>query len=391
MTLHLSKFLQNAVQVNTSAGKLWLYSPHVKDLDTFGRLPADIGPRNRLRSFLPCIASRVVVDDRDGPAGHLNISWCQQLSDEDLERIASAYLSSAAFHNVADDDSLTSDRISPAADETAIDHLDRLLTAEHARHTEEIRKESELFRQQFGSAFATLSDDAEKQFSSANELAAKSDRDEQIAQHPTLPSVNEDAPAGIANEGSAALVGGELRTSDSSHELEARQQADEHDGSVRGEEVNMADTTAKTEAAWANLPFDVDETAPQFPKELAADAGRSDASARWSLRIAISALVFSMLLAGVAVIFSVERYYEEQRNNQAMSQWRESISQMIKDADAAQERRLRLLDEKILELSARQNALEAARVATVPEATPPPKRAPVKTARVAKARRSPKP
>jgi len=86
----------------------------------------------------------------------------------------------------------------------------------------------------------------------------------------------------------------------------------------------------------------------------------------------------------------VERYDEEKRNNEAMSKWQESISQMIKDSEAAHERRLQLLDEKLIQLSERQNALEASRVVAAPEATPP-KRIPARMAKSAKSKRSPKP
>jgi hypothetical protein len=389
MTLDSSKFQQNAVQVDTSAGKLWLYPQRAKDLEAFAQIPADIGPHNRLRSFLPYIAFRLAPDDGDGAAPLVDSAWCQQLSDEDLERIANAYLSSAFFHDVADDDSRPSDR-GATATETATEHLDRLLAAKGARHREELRQASELFRQEFGSAFATLSADADTPSPPAEALASHSDHDQAIARDMSSPPVDEELRPGIEDETGAEAVAEEQAAPGGAHEFDASRDAEPSFTYVPGEELAAAEATGNSMDAPAELPSDVDETTTHLPKEIAADAARSDASARWSLRIAISALLLSAIVVAVAVFFSVERYDEQKRNNEAMSKWQESVSQMIKDSAAAQERRLQLLDEKLTELSARQNALEASRVATAPEATPP-KRTSARAGRSAKGKRSPKP
>jgi hypothetical protein len=383
MTPDLSKSQKNAVQVNTSAGKLWLYPQRVKDLEVFASLPAEIGPLERLRSFLPCIAFRLASDAGDAADPSVDIAWCLYLSDEDLEHIAAAYLVSALFDNVAEDstEALSDPR------ETAVERLDRLLTAAHARHREDARKASELFRQQFGAAFATLSDDTGKQFSPADQLAANSERDPQIALESASPSIDEDRGPAIAQQPEASSLGQDLPLFDDAPHFEIREPVG-GSSPLHGEELDV--TGARLDDASMNLSSDIPEIPTHVATELPPDAAGPVAASRWPLRIASAALALTILLAAVAVVFTLERYNDERRANEAMSKWQESISQMIKDSQTAQERRLQSLEEKLVELGTRQNALEASRVTAPPEA-PPAKRTPTRATKNAKAKRGPKP
>jgi hypothetical protein len=393
MTPDFVELQQNAVQVNTSAGKLWLYPHRSQDLEAFAGLSGDTSPRERLRSFLPCIAFRLVPDAVDGTAPSIDVEWCRQLSDEDLERVADAYAGSVLFTDVPEDGARAAASRRGVAYETAIERLDRLLTLEHARHREETRKASELFREQFGAAFATLSDGAGKQFSGASELAANSEQDPHIAPEagplstdadvaPELPhqpeprALEPTPPSDAARFDSPETVAAGFDSPETVDPTAAR--AEEFDTSGATRDHTLGD-----------LSFDA-ATPPALASEGRPEAAKDVASSRTALRVAIGALALSMLLAAGAVIFSMQRYAEEKRVNEAMSKWQESVSQMIKDSQTAQDRRLQSLEEKLAELGARQNALEAARAATPPEPAPPPKRA-VKATRTAKSKRSSKP
>ncbi len=393
MTPDFAKFQQNAVQVDTSAGKLWLYPHRPKDLEAFAGLSSEAGPRERLRSFLPCIAFRLVPDAIDGTAPSIDIEWCRQLSDADLERIADAYAGSVLFTDVPENGARAAASRQGVAYETAIERLDQLLTLEHARHREEARKASEIFREQFGSAFATLSDGAGKQFSGASELAANSEQEPHIAPEAGPLSTDEDVPPELPHQSEPRALEptplSDAARFDSPETVAAGFDSQEtvDPTAARAEEFDTGGATP--DHSLGDLSFDAG-TPPPLASEARPEAAKDVSSSRSALRVAIGALALSMLLAAGTVIFSMQRYAEERRVNEAMSKWQESVSQMIKDSQTAQDRRLQSLEEKLVELGARQNALEDARAATPPEPAPPPKRA-VKATKTAKSKRSTKP
>jgi hypothetical protein len=65
---------------------------------------------------------------------------------------------------------------------------------------------------------------------------------------------------------------------------------------------------------------------------------------------------FAVIAASAAIV----SYLEERENRQMRNQWQESVLRSMKETAAAQEAQIKSLDDKIRELSDRQNALATA-------------------------------
>jgi hypothetical protein len=66
--------------------------------------------------------------------------------------------------------------------------------------------------------------------------------------------------------------------------------------------------------------------------------------------------VFAVVAAAAAIV----SYFDERENRQTTNQWQESVLRSMKETAAAQAAQIKSLDDKIRELSDRQNALAAA-------------------------------
>ena len=80
------------IRVETHIGTVTLFPQRFEDIGAFSKLPPDESPANRLRLYLPYIAARADELASDGEA-RIDERSSQQIPEEDLERIAEAYLS----------------------------------------------------------------------------------------------------------------------------------------------------------------------------------------------------------------------------------------------------------------------------------------------------------
>src|SRR5712671_2274169 len=97
-----SKSPQPPVQVETGIGTLALIPQRFEDIGAFSKLPSDASPSSRLRLCLPYMAVSAAAFIHDGKSPRIDDASIQQLSDEDLERVAAAYLSLPELRQIAD-------------------------------------------------------------------------------------------------------------------------------------------------------------------------------------------------------------------------------------------------------------------------------------------------
>jgi hypothetical protein len=125
----LSKSQPTPVRVETSIGTLSLFPQRFEDIGAFSKLPPDEPSSSRLRFYLPYIAARSDALIEDGEWPRIDEASSQRLPDEDLERIAEAYLSMPERRRIAEGAGPLSGPIVRADGESATAYLDRLLTA----------------------------------------------------------------------------------------------------------------------------------------------------------------------------------------------------------------------------------------------------------------------
>src|ERR1019366_3301867 len=98
----LSKSHPTPVRVETSIGTVALFPQRFEDIGAFSKLPLDEPPLSRLRLYLPYIAVRSDALIEDGEWPRIDEACSRQLPDEDLERIAEAYLSMPERQQIAE-------------------------------------------------------------------------------------------------------------------------------------------------------------------------------------------------------------------------------------------------------------------------------------------------
>ena len=134
----LSKAQPTPIRVETSMGALSLFPQRFEDIGAFSKLPVDEPSSTRLRLYLPYIAARSDALTENGECPRIDEASSQQLPDEDVERIAEAYLSMPQRRQIAEAGPLSSP-IVRADGESATAYLDRMLKAEHERQMADLR------------------------------------------------------------------------------------------------------------------------------------------------------------------------------------------------------------------------------------------------------------
>ena len=135
----LSKAQPPPIRVETSMGALSLFPQRFEDIGAFSKLPVDEPSSTRLRLYLPYIAARSDALTENGECPRIDEASSQQLPDEDVERIAEAYLSMPQRRQIAEGTGPLSNPIVRADGESATAYLDRMLKAEHERQMADLR------------------------------------------------------------------------------------------------------------------------------------------------------------------------------------------------------------------------------------------------------------
>src|SRR2546423_12763202 len=88
------------IRVETGIGTLSLFPQRFRDIGAFSKLPGDAPSPSRLRLYLPYMAALVDPTNGAGEQARIDEASAQQLSSEDLERVAEAYLSMPGMRRI---------------------------------------------------------------------------------------------------------------------------------------------------------------------------------------------------------------------------------------------------------------------------------------------------
>lgn len=136
--LSISHFLKPVANVQTSIGKLYLYPLRVSDICSYERISID-DPVGRIRDFLPYIASLSPDYSLKQERVAITIEQVGQLSYEELEALAEAYISSSAL-GIAREEGKEGEALARSQGEPATSFLDRLIREEIEKHASQMSK-----------------------------------------------------------------------------------------------------------------------------------------------------------------------------------------------------------------------------------------------------------
>jgi len=346
----LSKSQPTPVRVETSIGTVALFPQRFEDIGAFSKLPLDEPSTSRLRLYLPYIAARSDAPV-DGEWPRIDEASSRQLPDEDLERIAEAYLSMPERQHVAEGTGPLSSPIVRGEGESATAYLDRLLKADHERQMEDLEGTYESLRDKSGQPLSSALADVDKQAASLRDVATRSMQGQDLAEQERPSELGPNAiPSSI--EGNRPLLSSDAGIS----EIDSLKRA--HD-----EEMALTRSIGIVTTQSAVLVASLSETATRFLRQFAEATEKSEEAARASMRTVLITVLIVGFLAALAAAAAIVSYLDERENRQATIQWQESVLRSMTETAAVQAAQIRSLEDRIRELSDRQNA---------PATAPPP-------------------
>jgi len=293
--LDISLFLGPTTDVQTSAGRIFLYPPRVSDFKSFEKL-SSVEPAARFREFLPSVGSLSATSKMEKEREPLAQELVAQLSDEDVEAIAEAYASSAALQTArvgAKDKS----GLPRENGEAATSYVDRLLKKELEDHVDGMKR----MREQMLASTSGIFDQVRK---SSLALGSTLSAYEQLTRDKvkfTLPEPNMDQFHAI-NEHHARL---------------ARE---------RAEELEMVRLTGKMTAESAKLLQDLARDASKLLEDMDDRDKRSNRLTHIQLWIAVGSVVVAAILSGAA-------FLQDRVNNAANDKWQEKMLSSINEGN----------------------------------------------------------
>jgi hypothetical protein len=354
----LSRSQPTPVRVETSIGALSLFPQRFEDIGAFSKLPLDEPSSSRLRLYLPYIAARSDALIEDGQWPRIDEASSQQLFDEDLERIAEAYLSMPEKRQIAEGAGPLSSPIVRADGESATAYLDRLLRADHERQMEDLKGTYESLRNRSGQPLSSALAGVDRQASSLRDVATSFMQGQERRSEP--------GPNAIPNtlEGNRPLLSSDAEIAENDRLNHARD-----------EEMALTRSIGIVTTQSAILVASLSEAATRFLRQFSETTQKSEEATRTSLRTVLLTVLIMGVFAVIAAAAAIVSYLEERENRQITKQWQESkerenrqitkrwqesVLRSMKETAATQEAQIKSLDDKIRELSDRQNALAAA-------------------------------
>lgn len=329
--LDISIFLKHVAEADTSIGRVFLFPLRVADSIEYAKLP-DQPATERIRDFLPCIASLSADYSLDKERVAITADQLDQLLDDDIEALAEAYASSSAFRETREG---SKDRapVTREPGEAATVYLDRLLRHEIEEQTKQTGKIMESVLGSTGGIFDQVRKSSLSLGSTISEYARLSSRSTQ----PEVLTPRMDHMHSIK-------------------EQFARQARE------RAEELEMVRLTGKMTAESAQTLRDLAEAATTLLVQLESRDQKSDESTRTQISIAVWSVGISAVLALFALIVSGFAYYQDQNNNSSGDQWQENVLSELKTANergAAIQTENQLLRNELQRLTESVSALES--------------------------------
>lgn len=325
-------------KVPTAVGTIYLYELSLSDIIAFSSLSGR-NPIERIRSFLPHIASLVEAEGSKDERPPLTTEEVGQLSDVEVEKIASTYAKVLNCEpRVADDRG--ANKLVRESGESATAYLDRRMK----------QKAQELF-QKPGRISGKISTPASKLFDHVRKSASvlggvlnayeKSTRIEV----PTVPDIE---PMPAVDFGALDRLGSER----------ARVRAQES-----AERLELARETRDVTAASGRMLKDLVEAAATLMEQMEERDKKSDQSMRKQLSIAVWSVGVSAVLALLSLVVSGLAYFQDRDNNISGDKWQEELIAAVRDGsrqrDMAEVEVQRLRGE-VAELKARLVHIESA-------------------------------
>lgn len=324
-----------ATDVETLAGRIYLYPLRVRDMTDFEKLePGDAV--SQIRSFLPSIGS---LTDEAPERIPLDSGIADGLSDDEIERAADAYAKSSAWQTVRDG-SQERKPVVQEAGETASAFLVRLLKAE----VEDYHQSAKRMHEAMLGSNRGLFDQVRK---STSVLGST------LSAYEELTKFSKPAPLEIQP----------IRT-DHFDALNRQmvQQAHER-AKERAEEMELTRLTGQMTAESAKTLKDLAEAATTLMEQMDERDRRTDQSTRTQITIAVWSVGISAVLALFALIVSGFAYVQNRDSSSSEDQWQVKLLTAIEQGNqqrSAAEHENETLREKVNVLGARIADLEAA-------------------------------
>ena len=339
--------------IETSAGRIYLYPLRVRDITDFGKLePGDVV--SQIRAFLPSIGSLAVESDEAPERVPLDAAIVAGLSNDEIERIADAYAQSSALLTTREN----SQERKPAVRETretASAYLVRLLKAE----VDDYRQSAKRMHESLLGSNRGLFDQVRK---STSVLGST------LSAYEELTKFSKPAPLEIQ-----PIRTDHFDALNRQIAQQARERAEE-----RAEEMEMTRLTGKMTAESAQTLKDLAEAATTLMEQMDERDRRADQSTRKQITIAVWSVGISAVLALFALIVSGFAYVQDRGSSSSEEQWQVKLLAAIEQGNqqrSATEHENEALREQVNVLGARIAVLEAAqRVAAAKkaeDATPP--------------------
>lgn len=342
-----------ATDVETSAGRIYLYPLRMRDMTDFEKLePGDAV--SQIRAFLPSIGSLTVESDEAPERVPLDAGIADGLSDDEIERAADAYTKSSAWQTIRDG-SQERKSVVQEAGETASAFLVRLLKAEVENYHQRTKR---MHDKMFGSARG-LFDQVQKSASLFDQVRkSTSALGSTLSAYEELTKFTKPAPLEIQP----------IRTDyfdalNRQMAQQARERAEE-----RAEEMEMTRLTGQMTAESAKTLKDLAEAATTLMEQMDERDRRTDQSTRKQITIAVWSVGISAVLALFALIVSGLAYFQDRDNITSGDQWQAKLLTAIEQNNQQRsivERENQALREQVKSLDARIADLETAQHAAV--------------------------
>lgn len=288
--------MRPVASIETSAGRIYLYRLRVRDMASFEKLgPGD--SYSQVRAFLPSIGSLTEVSDNAQERVSLDVDVVDSLSDDEIERIASAYAGSSGWQTVRDASDQREQTVQ-RVDETASAFLMRLIKSEVGNYRQRAK-------QTLGSMFGSTDGIFDRVRKSASELGATLNSYENLARS-GRPEASEIKPIHTGHV-------------DSFHRQMAKQARE------RAEEMELTRLTGKMTAESAKTLKDLAEAATVLMEQMDKRDRKADRSTRTQITIAVWSVFISAVLALFALIFSGLTYFRDQENKASDGRWQTKL------------------------------------------------------------------
>jgi hypothetical protein len=328
MALNLDKLDKPIRTVHSSVGDIFLYRLRTSDYEGLAAIAGSTST-NRVRSFLPRVASLVQVKSFNEDRPPLSDAAIRQLSDTEVEELASQYAASL-LHPPRKD----AERPQPERQEAeaASSFLERLLQNEVAEQSLQMQK----LRESVTSSTTSMFDQVRKSTSKLGTTVGAFDRlyesQNQVESLlvPTLDHTN-----AITKQ----------------YERQARE---------RAEELQMVRLSGKMTAESAETYRSLAEATTTLLEQMDQRDRKSDRVTNRQITIAVWSVGVSAALALLALVISTFSYLQDQNSNKSEDKWQSELMNLVRETNqqrASEKFKVQQLETELEKLKVQNSAV----------------------------------